>query len=189
MAGETLKTTALTNRNSGTLREARLAQGTVRMAMDTHQFASLAAGLEVGDVLIMDLPIPSNAIIIEIAMHNDDLDTTGTDLVQDFGLAARESFESITSSTVTKNVEDDILDADLLVDGSTDGQAATTVFTVLTPDSATHGPEDRLKPAWELLGYDEDPKTIFNVCVTSQVATAGQSGTPDMAIRVLFVVD
>jgi len=191
MAGETQKSTSLTNRDAGKLRQARLVNGTKRVGLDSHQFAA-ATELEAADNLIMDLPIPSNAIITSIAHINDDLDThacTPT-LVIDVGLAARDDFTSVTSAAKTKHSKDDILDAALLVDGNTDLRAATTDWTEFTAKDATNlGPEDRLKAVWELLGYDEDPKCSFNIVVQSQAASAGLSAAGDLAVKVEYVVD
>jgi hypothetical protein len=157
--------------------------------MDTHQFAA-ATELEAADNLIMDLPIPSNAIILDVSSFHDDLDTDGSPtLVVDIGVAAREAYTSTTSSTETKHDKDDIIDADLLVDGATGFQAAVTAFTSLTPDASTHGAEDRLKPVWELLGYDEDPKTTFNIVVQSQAASAALAAAGDLALKVEYLVD
>ena len=190
MAGETQKSTALTAAQAGssTFREARLSRGKLVVAHDTHSFAA-ATELETADRIIFHLEIPSNAIFGELSIMNDDLDTgTGT-LVADFGLAAGEDFTSVTSSTATKHAEDDALDEDLLVDGDTTVATATTIFTRLTPDPTTLGPEDRLKPVWELLGYDEDPKTLFRVSMTAQVAANALAAAADLAIRLEYYVD
>jgi len=191
MAGETQKTTSLTNRNNGIKSDARLVEGRVRVASDSHQFAA-ATELEAGDNLIMNIPLPSNARILEIQHINDDLDThacTPT-LVVDIGVAARQDYTSVTSSTATKHDEDDIIDADLFVDGNTAFRAATTVMTsVAALDATTFGPEDQIKPIWSLLGYDEDPKTYFNIVFQSQAASAALSAAGDLLIRVYYVVD
>ena len=189
MAGETQKTTALTNRDTGTLRDNRLAAGRVRVGIDAHQFTA-ATELEAGDNLIMDIPIPSNAIVLDIAHHNDDMDTNGSPtLVVDIGVAARDDYTSTTGGTDTKHTKDDVIDADLFVDGATGFQAATTGYTSLATDAGTLGPDDRLKPVWELLGYDEDPKTTFNVVVQSQAAAASLGAAADCAIKVEYLVD
>ena len=189
MAGETQKSTALTNRDSNIVRDNRLVAGKRKVGMDTHQFAA-ATELEAGDNLILDIPVPSNAIITDIAIYNDDLDTNVCPtLVLDIGVAAREDYTSTTSSADTKHSADDIIDADLLVDGSTAGQAATTNWTSLAPDATTLGPDDALKPVWELLGYDNDPKTTFNIVVQSQAASATLGAAGDLAVKVEYCVD
>lgn len=190
MAGETQKTTALTNIGNGLKQDARVIKGTVKQGRDHHQFAA-ATELEAGDNLITAIEIPSNAIVTDVEIYNDDLDThaCAPTLVLDIGVAAGEDYTSTTSSTDTKHSEDDIIDADLFVDGSTTGRAATTNWTSLAPDSGTMGPEDMLKPVWELLGYDNDPKTVFRVVVQSQAASAALGSAGDLAIRVTYVVD
>jgi hypothetical protein len=190
MAGETQKSTALTNRNLGIKRNNKLVAGTVKQGTDTHQFAA-ATELEAADNLILDIPLPSSCIVQSIAIYNDDLDThaCAPTLVLDFGLAAREDHTSTTSSTDTQHDEDDIIDADLLVDGDTTGRAATTNWTVLTPDATTNGPEDSQKELWELLGYDKDPKTTYNLSVQSQAASATLGAAGDLSVRVTYIVD
>lgn len=181
MAGETTGTTKAT-------RAARLSKGTPKVLTET--IALLATETELADnILFRNIRIPSNAIISEIAVYNDDLDSNGTPaLVLDMGLAAGEDFTSTTGGTETKHSEDDILDADAYVDGSTVGQAATTSWTVQAFDATTFGPDDVEKAAWEVLGYDEDPKTTLVLSMTAQVAAAtGAAG--DLAARVTILVD
>jgi hypothetical protein len=190
MAGETTKTTALTNRDSQIVRDARLVGGKKKVTMDTYQFAA-ATSLEAADNLILDMPIPSNAIVTSIQHINDDLDTDACPtLVVDIGVAAREQFTSTTSSSDTVHAKDSIVDADLFIDGNTAFQAATTAWTeAAAPDATTFGPEDRLKPVWELLGYDNDPKTTLNIVFQSQAASAALSSAGDMALKVEYIVD
>ena len=190
MAGETQKTTALTNRDAGTTRDSRLVRGRKKVAMDTHQFAA-ATELEAADNLIMNIPLRSNAIVTDISIYNDDLDThaCAPTLVVDIGVAAGEDYTSTTSSTDTKHSKDDIIDADLFVDGDTTGRAATTKWTSLALDATTFGPDDALKPIWELLGYDEDPRTTFNIVVQSQAASAALGAAGDLAVKVEYVED
>lgn len=186
MAGETQKSTALTNRNNGKYREARDNGGRARKGSDHHQFAA-ATELEAGDNLILEIPLKSNCIVDKIEHQNDDMDTGGgPTLVVDFGLAAREDFTSITSGTATDHSEDDILDADILVDGSTAFQAATTSLTdaPMVTDAA-----DRGKKLYELLGYDEDPMTTFNVVLQSQAASSALASAADCYVVVHYRED
>lgn len=187
MAGEITKSTRLTARDNGTQPDARLAKGRMRMATDTE---SIATGeLEAADSTIFDIIVPSNAIHMGVEVYNDDLDSNGSPtLTLDVGLFAGEDFTSTTSSTDTKHTKDGILDVDLLVDGSTALQAATTNWTSLAPDGTTAGPEDANKPYWELLGYDSDPKTVFRVGATF-AAAAATAAAGDLSIRVTYLVD
>lgn len=187
MAGETSKTTELTNIESGLKSDSRLVRGELVEARDYHAYTT--GQLEAADVLLTAIDIPSNAIISEILMYNDDLDSNGTPLLAfDIGLAAAQEFTSVTSGTATKHAENAILDADLLVDGDTTAQAATTKFTSLALDSATSGPDDLYKAAWELLGYDEDPKTVFRVAITT-AAAAATAAAGDVILLVRYSKD
>jgi len=171
MAGETSKTTARTNFDSAIKGESKLHSGELVCAMDYHAYTT--GQLEAADILLTNISIPSNAIVQEILMYNDDLDSNGTPLLAlDFGVYAREKFVSVTSSVETIHAKDSVVDADLFVDGATDGQAATTKFTSLALDSGTMGPDDAYKHVWELLGYDEDPRTTFGLCVITAAAAA-----------------
>lgn len=189
MAGETQKSTNLTNARSGTKRASRKKAASVKVLQDSHQFAA-ATELEAADNLIMDIEIQSNDVIKDISIYNDDLDTgCSPTLVLDIGVAAAQDYTSVTSSTATKHSQDDIIDADLFVDGSTEGQSANTIFTSLAPDASTNGPEDQQKEVWELLGYDEDPKTTFNLVVQSQAASSALASAGDLAVRVEVLRD
>lgn len=187
MAGETVKTTALTNAQEGKAREARLNGTTYKVATDSK--ALLATETEVGDVLLTNIRIPSNAIVREIKVYNDDLDSNGTPtLTADVGVAAAVAFTSVTSGTKTRHAVDAVLDADLFVDGDTTLRAATTSFTSLALDAATSGPDDIDKPVWERLGYDEDPSTDLVIAVTF-AAGAATGAAGDLAIQVHYLTD
>ncbi len=189
MAGETQKTTALTSVQDGNRRMARLIKANKTVSVDTHQFAA-ATELEAADVLITAIELPSNAIVTEIAMYNDDMDTGCCPLlILDFGVSAGADYTSTSSSTETDHSEDDLIDADLFVDGATTGQAATTLWTALALDSTTFGPDDALKPIWDLLGYDFDPNTTFRLCVVSETASGALGSAADMAVKVEYLQD
>jgi hypothetical protein len=184
----TTKSTRLTNREDNAQQaDARLVEGKVRITTDTE---ALATGeLDAADIILYDMIVPSNAIHSSVDIYNDDLDSNGSPtLVLDIGLAAAEQFTSTTSSTDTVHAKDSILDADALVDGATDAQAATTDWTRMTPDSATFGPEDANKPYWEILGYDNDPRTNFRVAITVQ-AGAATAAAGDLSLRVTYLTD
>ena len=172
MAGETTKSSQLTDIQTNGLRViSRNIKGSHFARRDYHAYTT--GELELADRLITAIELPSNAIVNEIMVYNDDLDSSCTPaLVIDIGLSAGEAFTSVTSGTATKHSEDDVLDADLFVDGSTVLQGATTSFTSQALDADTAGPDDIYKALWQLLGYDEDPRTFFRVSVTVAVAAA-----------------
>lgn len=183
----TTKSARLTNRENGLQQDARLVKGKLMSSQDNE--AITTGELDAADVILFDMVVPSNGIHEGVFIYNDDLDSNGTPtLALDIGLAAAEDFTSTTSSTNTKHSADDVLDADLLVDGATDAQAATTDWTRMTPDSATFGPEDAGKAYWELLGYDNDPKVNFRVAITVAGAAA-TAAAGDLALRIDYYVD
>ena len=141
MAGETTKSTRLTSRENGFQKDARQVKGRVYASQDNEAIA--ATELEAADVTLFDIVVPSNGVHDKVEIYNDDLDSNCTPtLTMDFGLFAAEDFVSVTSSTETSHSKDAVLDADALVDGSTEGQSANTNWTALAPDSATYGPDD-----------------------------------------------
>jgi len=189
MAGELQNTTAYASVLLSKKVPARLHKGHMMVGRDHHQFAA-ATELEAGDVLRTVISVPSNAIIDDILIYNDDMDTDGTPTVTlDVGVFAMSDFVSVTSGTETTHSKNAVVDADLFVDGSTAGQAATTNWTSLLPDSSTLGPEDSLKMVWELLGYDLDPQTDLGICVTSAAAATALAAAADFSIKVHYVVD
>lgn len=179
----TTLTTKLTAAQAGTL-----VKGAYRVVIDQDTEELATGELDVSDVVIYAIPIPSNAVVANIECYNDDLDSHATPtLVVDIGLSAAQKFTSVTSGTSTVNAQNAVLDADILVDGVTTLQAATTNWTSLTPDSATNGPEDVNQEAWQLLGYDKDPNTKFNICITMS-AGAATAVAGDVSIRVTYLI-
>lgn len=170
MAGEVTKTVRLTNIQSNLNELSRDIQGNQKAWRAQHAYATTE--LELLDVLITEIELPSNTIVNEVLVMNDDLDSGTPALIIDIGLAAGAKFESITGGTKTIHAEDDVLDADVFVDGSAVLQAATLQFTSLDLDTGTAGPDNIYKPVWELLGYDKDPHTFFRLMVTIIVIPA-----------------
>lgn len=178
----TTKSTALTAARAGGPRKV------ARQVVSVQEtYAVSAAELDANDVIIYNLPIPSSAVIRAIKVYNDDLDAHATPTLElDVGLAAAQKFESVTSGTKTINLQDAVLDADAYVDGSTVLQAATTSPTQLPFDTATFGPDDADKECWEVLGYDKDPRTVFNICLT-MAAGAATAAAGDLQVTVDYV--
>lgn len=187
MAGETTKSTALASVQGGSKRSARLQRGTVKRAMDVEAIA--AGELEAADRTIMSIDVPSNAILTGVFICNDALDSNGTPtLTVDVGASAAQDFKSVTSGTTSKHVEDDLLDADLYVDGSTEAQSANTSWTRLAFDAATKGPDKAAQKVWEDLGYDEDPHVDIRISVTF-AAAAATAAAGDLGLMVEYMVD
>jgi hypothetical protein len=183
MAGETTKTAALTSIEAGEKGDGKALKMAVIRSVDTHAFTT--GELEAADKVEYAIQIPSNAVIHKVEAHNDDLDSDGSPAVTiDIGLVAARNFNKVVSGVKSLVKDGDVLDADLLVDGSTVAQSATTKWTLLDMDTATAGADKAVKEVWELLGYDENPRTIFNVLVTvATAATAAQAGDFSLAVE------
>lgn len=181
MAGETTKTTLRTNADSGLKSDARLGEGRLRVGRDYHAYGT--GELEATDKLLTNIYMPSNAILSEVLVGNDDL---GTTLTIDIGLYAKEKFISTTSGSETIHAVDSILDADLLVDGASLADASLKL-TSLNLDAGTAGMDDLHKPLWELLGYDFDPRTYFGIAVT--VASSGTPAAGDVQFEARYLID
>lgn len=184
MAGETIKTTALSDAQSGKAREARL--NATKERVGTDSYALTTSDTQANDVLLTNIRMPSNAIVREVKLYSDELDDDGSPtLTIDVGLAAAKAFTSVTSGSSTKHAEDSILEANTLVDGSTDVQGGTNKFT---SQDLEINVEDVDKALWEHLGYDEDPNTEFLVSVKFPTASTGATeGT--LALQVHYLVD
>ena len=74
MAGEITYDSELTSVLAGLKSDGRLTKSAEITAIAHHQFAA-ATELEAADTKIMNICLPTSAIITEIALYNDDLDT------------------------------------------------------------------------------------------------------------------
>lgn len=184
----TNKSDALTVVESGLKSNSRKSNGQL-YTPSNHQ-AYVVGEVVVNDVMIFDITIPSNALVHKIETYSDVLDSDATEtLAIDIGLAAKGKYTSVTSAVETKHDADDVIDADLFVDGSTSiGQDLDTNWVVQTPDAATWGPPEASKMVWELLGYDEDPHTHFQLALTNALGAAtAAAGTCN--VRVTYTMN
>lgn len=187
MAGETVKSAALTAVQNGRKTSGRKASGRPVVAIDTIALAT--GNLEANDVALFAIDIPSNAIVTRMAVYTDDLDSDGTPAIAlDIGLYAAQKFTGLVSGTATTYAEDAVIDADAYVDGTTVAQAATLRYTDQDFDTATFGADDALKEAWQVAGFDKDPHTSFRIGVLVATAPdAAQAG--DLSLLVEYVAD
>lgn len=185
MAGETTKTASLTRVETGKMNDAKVNSRKLCVRQDVH--AVTTAELQLADVMLFDIKIPSNAVIRGVEVFNDDLDADASPaLTLDIGLVADIKFEKVVSGVKSFVAAGTELDIDLLVDGSTVGQAATARWTHQNLPSATIDAAKANKEVWELLGYDKDPNTEFRVAVKAATAAAtAQAG--DLAVSVQFL--
>lgn len=183
----TTKTVQRTNQDGDIKNSSKLLKGN---SYEDHEYhAYTTAELDAADVVLTGIKVPSNAVISEILMYNDDLDSNGSPLLAfDIGVYAADDYTSTTSAVDTIHLKDSVVDADLFVDGDTTAQAATTKYTSLAFDSATCGPDDIYKSIYELLGYDNDPSTEFGIVITTSAAAA-TAVAGDVALLVRYSAD
>lgn len=185
----TTKTSNLTDAQAGTGKNVpnRVSRGVMVEGKDIHAYTT--GELDAADILLTNIKLPSNAVVTELLVRNDDLDSDGTPTLSvDIGYAAAQPFKSKTSGVETKHALNAILDADALIDGSSALQSSNNKYTSISFDSATRGPSQSHEACWETLGYDEDPKTDFLVAVT--VATgAATAAAGSLALLVRYTID
>ena len=185
MAGETTKTASLTRVETGKMNNASVNSRKLCVRQDVH--AVTTAELQLADVMLFDIKIPSNAVIRAVEVFNDDLDGDASPaLTLDIGLVADIKFEKVVSGVKSFVAAGAEVDIDLLVDGSTVGQAATVKWTEQNLPAATLHAGNANKEVWQILGYDKDPNTEFRVAVKAATAAA-TAAAGDLAVAVHFL--
>ena len=167
----TKKSTSLTTvqAETGVKLDAGLAGGVVKCVFDTVAVAT--TDIDDNDIILLNCPVPSNSRIKRVLVYTDDLDSNGSPAIAfDVGLYAYSKFTSVTSGTATVNAADAVLDRDIIASASTVGQSASTVGVSVEYEARNI---DSIKQrCWELLGYDADPHTRFNVALTVETVAA-----------------
>jgi hypothetical protein len=154
--------------------------GEVKVSLD--QVALLAADVDNADDNILMCLIPSNAVIMDIQILNDDLDTHGTPtLAANVGLA----YTGIGSGQIEgEKVLGDLVDADCFASADISLQSAHVVWTSVRYEAADI--ISARKEAWEVGGLSADPGGLFAIVIDLTVAAAtGAAG--DIVMRVSYV--
>jgi hypothetical protein len=127
-------------------------------------------------------PIPSNAVIIDVAHKNDDLDSDGSPALEgDWGLY----YSGIGGNQLLSgNVSGTVIDANCFADASTALQAASTTWVSVR--NVTDDIVNIDKEAWEVAGLTEDPGGIFYVGFTVGTAAA-TAAAGDIVVRVDYL--
>lgn len=151
-------------------------KGRLKTIVDQIAVSSGGVG-DVGDILLL-APIPSNAVILDLLVINDDLDANGTPTLEgDWGLYyGRNNGIGNTSGTV--------IDANCFEDADTALQAAVTSWNskrFVTANITTADQE-----AWEVAGLTSDPGGIFYVGFTVGTAAATDAAG-DVVVRVDYI--
>lgn len=136
---------------------------------------------ETGDAIMFG-PIPSNAVITDVEIMNDDLDSNGTPALAVnvglyyTGIGGNQVLDGNTSGTV--------IDADCFASAATTLQAATTTWQSLRFEADDI--VDVTKEAWDVGALSADPGGLLyvGVAVTTAAATAA-AGDVVMKITLL----
>lgn len=136
---------------------------------------------EAADTILFG-PIPSNAVILDVQITNDDLDSHATPtLAVDCGLV----YSGIGGNQL-KNGKTigTAVDVDCFASAATTLQAATTTWTSLRFEADDI--VDVKKEAWEAGGLSSDPGGLFyiNLTVTTGAATAAAG---DIVMRITYI--
>jgi len=180
MTASTVKSEAVTNIEANPITALDRKAGVLKTIVD--QDAILTTSIdEVGDIMLF-CPIPSNAVILDVSVLNDDLDSHSTPaLAADVGLyysgiGGTQALNGKTSGVV--------LDADCFASAVTTFQAAVTSWTSLRYEAANITTAEQ--EAWEIGGLSADPGGLFyvGITVTTQAATAAAG---DIVVKVEYI--
>jgi len=152
------------------------------LVSNTDYLAAATTSIDEAADVMLFCPIPSNAIIRDVFLLNDDLDSNASPtLAVDVGLA----YSGIGGNQlVTGKTSGTAVDVDCFASAATTLQAAKVVWTSVRFEAAnitTAGQE-----AWQIGGLSADPGGILYVSlkVTTQAATAA---TGDIVVRVDYI--
>ncbi len=132
---------------------------------------------DIGDITLL-LALPSSAVVHDIRVLADDLDSHSTPaLAYDLGLYnGPDKFVVPVSGTNTTYAAYAVLDADVFASAITVGQSAdkgTTVVNQRFESAVTLGEINSVaKKLWELVGMDKDPNKMFVIGITITAASA-----------------
>lgn len=155
-------------------------RGRIKTVID--QLAVSAGGVgDVADILLFG-PVPSNAVILDVLVMNDDLDANGTPALEgDWGL-----YYSGIGGTQKKdgNTSGTVIDANCFEDADTALQAAVTTWN--SKRCITDNITDIDKEAWQVAGLTADPGGLFYVGFTVGTAAATDAAG-DVVVRVDYI--
>ena len=153
-------------------------RGRIKTMIDQDAIAT--TNIYNADDLMLFGPIPSNAVILDVLILNDDLDS-GSSLAVDVGLAY-----SGIGGTQTKdgNTSGTVIDVDVFATAVTTLQAAVVTWTSLRFEADNI--VDVKKEAWDVGGLSADPGGLFYIIVDLTTA-ANTAVAGDIVIRVDYL--
>lgn len=179
MTASTVKSDNITNIEASPIVAIDRRKGRVKSVIDTDDIATASID-EAGDVMLFG-PIPSNAVILDVVVKNDDLDThaCAAALAVDVGL-----FYSGIGGTQAKdgNVSGTVASATCLGTAVTALLAANTSWTTVV-DAAAGAPASE---AWALAGLSADPGGLLYVGLTVETAAA-TAAAGDVDVRIDYI--
>lgn len=177
----TEKSEAVTNIESSPITVTDRKRGVLHTVVDQIAVSSGGVG-DVGDILLL-CPIPSNAVILDVLVMNDDLDADATPTLEgDWGL-----YYSGIGGTQSKdgNTSGTAIDANCFEDADTALQAAVTTWN--SKRCITDNITDVDLEAWEVAGLTANPGGIFYLGFTVGTAAATDAAG-DVVARVDFII-
>lgn len=155
-------------------------QGVIKTIIDKKAVATTSID-EIGDKVLFG-PIPSNAVILDVLVLADDLDSNGAPaLAVDVGLA----YSGIGGvQKATNKVSGAAVDVDCFATAATTLQAAKVTWTSLRNEADDI--VDIVKPAWEIAGLSEDCGGLLWVSLTV-TAAAATAAAGDVVVRVDYI--
>jgi hypothetical protein len=176
MTISTVKSEAVTNIESNPITALDRKTGALTTIVDQDAIPTTSLD-ETGDIMLF-CPIPSNAVILDVLVLNDDLDSAGPALAADVGLY----YSGIGGiQALSGNTSGVVVDADCFASAATTFQAAVTTWTSVRYEAANITTADQ--EAWEVAGLSADPGGLFYVGITvTTAATTAAAG--DIVVRV-----
>lgn len=176
----TVKSENITNIEASPVVSLHKKTGEVKSVID--QYAAATTAVDNADDNILICAVPSNAVILDVLVLNDDLDSNGTPtLAVNVGLAY-----SGIGGTQKKdgNTSGTVIDADCF------GSAVTTLQSANVTWSSVRFEADDIvdvkKEAWEVGGLSSDPGGIFYVLLDVSTAAA-TAAAGDIVVRVDYI--
>lgn len=178
MTASTVKSEAVTLVEAGSVVDRK--KGRLKTIVDQDAIATTSID-ETGDVMLF-CPIPSNAVILDLAVLCDDLDSNGTPaLAADVGLY----YSGIGGEQYkTGKTSGTVIDADCFASAVTTLQAAVVNWTSLRFEAANITTADQ--EAWEVAGLTADPGGLFYVGITVTTAAA-TAAAGDIVVKVEYI--
>ena len=180
MVATTVKSENTTNIEASPITSLDRKSGRVKTIIDQDAVATTSLD-EAGDVTLFG-PIPSNAVILDVKILSDDLDSNCTPaLAMDWGL-----YYSGIGGTQYKNgnTSGTVVDVDTFATAETNLQSATTTWTSIRFEADDI--VDVKKEAWEAAGLSSDPGGLLYVGCSVETA-AGTAAAGDLVVRIDYI--